>query len=104
MINHHIEHLLSFAQAAKRLPARGDGKQCHPNTVARWAREGLSGVVLESIRIGGRRFTSQEACQRFFESLTAVWDDSAASEPPRLTAAQLKAAEEAGRQLEAAGV
>ena len=70
MINHHNEHLLNFTQAAERLPPRGDGKPCHPNTVARWARLGLNGVILETIKVGGRRYTSQEACQRFFEDLT----------------------------------
>jgi hypothetical protein len=74
MIDFQKEILLSFSQAAKRLPQKDDGKPRHPNTVGRWAREGLDGVILETIRIGGRRYTSQEACQRFFEALTRASD------------------------------
>jgi uncharacterized protein YcbX len=70
MIDHEKERLLSLGQAAKRLPKRSDMKPVHPNTVARWARDGLHGKILETILIGGRRFTSVEACQRFFERLS----------------------------------
>lgn len=77
MIDHTQEHLLSFSQAAKRLPKRGDGRNVHPNTVARWTREGIRGIRLETIRVGTRCFTSVEACQRFFADLTT------AAQPPR---------------------
>lgn len=98
MIDHARETLLSFAQAAKRLPHRGDGKPCHPNTVARWAREGLGSVILESIRIGGRRYTSVEACQRFFEALTSG-DEVDSHHGP--SDSQRLAAGEAGLKLDA---
>jgi hypothetical protein len=74
MIDFQKEILLSFCQAAQRLPQGDDGKPCHYNTVRRWASEGLDGVILETIQIGGRRYTSQEACQRFFEALTRASD------------------------------
>lgn len=70
MINHENERLISLSQAAKRLPRRDDGQPVHRNTVARWARGGIAGVVLETLRVGRRRYTSIEACQRFFEALT----------------------------------
>lgn len=72
MIDHAKEQLISFAQAAKRLPAWNDGRSVSPNTIARWARNGIKGVLLESIHIGRRQFTSVEACQRFFAALTAA--------------------------------
>ena len=34
-------------------------------TVQRWIRRGASGAVLETARMGSRRFTSKEAIQRF---------------------------------------
>ena len=34
-------------------------------TVQRWIRRGASGAVLETARMGSRRFTSKEAVQRF---------------------------------------
>jgi hypothetical protein len=72
MIDHQTENLMSFSQAARHLPRSYTGRNLHPNTVARWTREGISGVVLETIKIGRRRFTSAEACQRFFEALTTA--------------------------------
>jgi len=35
----------------------------------RWALEGSRGVKLESIRIGGFRYTSAEAVQRFIAAM-----------------------------------
>ena len=41
------------------------------STARRWAKEGIDGVVLETVRLGGRRYTSHEAVARFFERLNA---------------------------------
>lgn len=99
MIDHAKEHLLSFGQAAKRLPRRSDESPVHPNTVARWTRAGIRGIVLETILIGNRRYTSIEACQRFFAALTT------AASPPRFDSAEHDASTiEAMRKLEAVGI
>ena len=42
----------------------------HPMTARVWARTGANGVVLESFKIGGRRFTTVEAIARFRERCT----------------------------------
>jgi len=54
------ENLITLTQATKILPGR-------PNvsTVWRWATHGCRGIQLETMKIGGRTFTSREALQRF---------------------------------------
>ncbi len=44
----------------------------HIVTVHRWARFGVAGVRLETLKIGARRVTSAEALFRFFEAVTAA--------------------------------
>ena len=63
------EELLSLSAAAKSLPGRP-----HVSTLCRWHRRGVRGVLLETIVIAGRRYTSAESLQRFAERSTAVTD------------------------------
>ncbi len=70
------ETLISFGQAARRLPPCREGKPVSPSTPFRWAKNGIrraDGVLvrLEAIRAGGRWLTSAEALARFCERLTA---------------------------------
>ncbi|MEQ8763208.1 MAG: DUF1580 domain-containing protein [Planctomycetota bacterium] len=46
-------------------------KRPHLATVYRWTTRGLQGIVLESVQIGGKRYTSLEAIQRFIERLSS---------------------------------
>lgn len=66
------ERLVTFAQAAKCLP---DDRRPSYTTWWRWSSRGCGGVRLETIVRGGRRLTSVEAVQRFFDALTARSDD-----------------------------
>ncbi|MCO6043323.1 DUF1580 domain-containing protein [Aeoliella sp. ICT_H6.2] len=50
--------------------ARQEG--LNPTTVWRWSTRGVRGVKLETMNIGARRFTTQEAYERFVERSTAV--------------------------------
>jgi hypothetical protein len=70
MIDMLAEELITMSAATRRLPARSGGKRPHPATVYRWAKQGVRGVKLESIRCGGSLCTSAEALQRFCEALT----------------------------------
>jgi hypothetical protein len=63
------ETLLTFTEAARSLP-----KRVHPSTIFRWKLRGVRGVRLESCVIGGRRFTSAEAIERFAAATTAAAD------------------------------
>ena len=97
MIDMHSEEMLSITAAAKSLPGRP-----HVSTLWRWINRGCRGIKLETLLIGGVRYTSREALQRFAERLTAV----ASGEPmPTRTSRQRKRAdEEADRILDAHGV
>lgn len=72
MIDFTTETVLTFTEAAQHLPSRRGGRKPHAATIARWSGNGLRGVVLETIRVGGTRCTSLEALQRFFDRLTAL--------------------------------
>lgn len=62
------EQLLSFGDASKLLPP---GSRPSYATWWRWHRRGVGGVKLETIRVGGKRYTTAEAMQRFIAALSA---------------------------------
>ena len=70
MIDIASETVVSFSKAARLLPARRRGRTPDPSTLYRWATQGLRGIVLETIQVGGQRCTSVEALQRFFDRLS----------------------------------
>ncbi|MGO8899479.1 MAG: DUF1580 domain-containing protein [Isosphaeraceae bacterium] len=51
------------------IPGRG-GKPVHPVTLSLWHRRGVRGVKLETLLIGGRRCTSIEALNRFYQAVS----------------------------------
>lgn len=69
MIDIQNETLRSLREASERLPGRP-----HVGTVVRWHREGVSGVRLETVVVGARRFTSDQALERFVERTTQAHD------------------------------
>lgn len=72
MINIGTDELLTLNAAAKRLPKGRTGKPVHVATLHRWASAGgLSGIRLETVKVGGVRYTSAEALERFVERCTA---------------------------------
>src|SRR4051812_32439228 len=58
MLDLETDHLLSLSNAGRHLPPRRCGRQPHPSTLYRWAKTGLRGTRLETIRIGGTLCTS----------------------------------------------
>ena len=90
------ESLLSLPEAARQLPSRP-----HHSTVWRWAEKGINGVMLETLRIGTRRFTSTEALQRFLE---AINEPAAPAPRPRTRRETAAAVARAERILKRAGV
>ena len=66
MIDTSTETLLLPAQAAQAAPSRP-----HAATIVRWMLTGVAGgLKLESVKVGGRRYTSREALERFIERCT----------------------------------
>lgn len=84
----------------QRLPVTAAGREIFrvsPVTAWRWALRGVGGIKLESIKIGGTRYTSREACQRFLERLNGV-------APQPTTAAPTTRADAAARRLDEIGI
>ena len=52
--------LLNLNQATNCFPVK-----CSRATLERWIRQGTRGVQLETIVVGNRRFTTEQAIQRF---------------------------------------
>lgn len=71
-IDINSESLLTFSVAARSLPG-----QPHVSTIHRWRLRGVRGIKLETALIGGIRYTSREALQRFSMRLTAAADGTA---------------------------
>ncbi len=65
MIDTNKETLLTIQQAAKSLPNRKGGRGLNFSTVWRWVLNGCRGHKLETVLVGGTRFTSHEAIERF---------------------------------------
>lgn len=63
------ESLLTLSQASKRVPGNP-----HVSSLHRWRLQGVHGVKLETVKIGGRRLTSAEALERFAARTTAAAD------------------------------
>ncbi len=72
------------------------------STVWRWAQRGVKGQRLETFCIGGRRFTTEEAFDRFVQRTTRIANGE--TQAPITTRQQAKAEAEAIRYLDEMGV
>lgn len=99
-IDIETERCIPLSQSPKYIPGKPNA-----STPYRWATVGVrGGIRLETLVVGGVRYTSIEAIQRFIERTTAA--SAGASAPlPRPTTRQRQAAiRQAERELERAGV
>lgn len=64
------ESLIPISEVPAHAPTRR-GRKLHNSTVYRWTTKGVRGHVLQSTMIGGVRYTSHEALQRFFSNSTS---------------------------------
>lgn len=76
MIDLRTEKLISLTDAA-RLPVL-QLLRVSEWSVRNWARRGVHGVKLETVRVGQRRCTSVEAVHRFVEAITLQADGAGA--------------------------
>ncbi len=97
MIEIYQEHMLKISQAVRELPGRPSVA-----TLWRWINCGVRGQKLETVLIGGIRFTSREALQRFVEATTAAADGRPA--PSRTSKQRAAAIKRAEKELDAAGI
>lgn len=91
------EEILTFQQAAERIPRRRAGRPAAPSTLHRWATAGMKGIQLETIQVGGTRCTSMEALERFFHRLStnsprarSVKDDARATTRSEVASRELE--------------
>ena len=71
-INIANEKPITFDEAGLLLPHHQKPSHC---TWWRWSRKGTYGVVLETVVVGGRRFTTAEAVHRWIVNTTAAATD-----------------------------
>lgn len=57
--------VLSLSEAAEVLPGK-----ISTSTIWRWATSGQRGILLDSLRIGGRIYTTRRALQSFCEAVS----------------------------------
>jgi len=71
MIDVTSETLILPTEVTQVLPKQ-KGKKTNLSTIYRWMQHGICGVRLEFVCIGGTRFTSTQALNRFFSKVTAI--------------------------------
>ncbi len=76
MIDPHAETLVPLNGA--RIPGNP-----HIATRWRWAMSGIQGVRLETVKVGGRRFTTDAAIRRFLAALNADHQGGVPDPPDR---------------------
>jgi hypothetical protein len=91
------EELLTFSQAARRLPRLRNDRPVSPATIWRWGTVGLRGVKLETTKVGSVNCTSVEALRRFLARLNGQ------PEPPSTTGKPSDCEDDVARQLTARG-
>jgi hypothetical protein len=64
------ETRLFVSEVPRHLPRGRGGRPVHLLTVLRWIRQGVRGVRLEALKLGGRWVTSREALARFMARLS----------------------------------
>ena len=75
------EELLTLAQAARR-DRPPDTRPLAPSTMWRWHSKGIAGARLETVCMGGTRYTSVEALQRFFDAVTLARSTQGVAQEP----------------------
>lgn len=83
----------------KDIPRR-NGAELNTATIHRWATDGRKGIRLETYQVGGVRYTSEAAVERFFERL-AVPGATTTTETP---SQRKRATARARGTLQAAGI
>lgn len=94
MIDINSETLVPIKKAATVIPGRP-----HIATVYRWINQRSN--PLETILVGGRRYTSREAVERFIERASSGVRDETPSQFSKRRQSEIEAAE---RELEEAGI
>ena len=71
MIDISSEPLIRLEDVRDYIPSSRKGKRLSKAVPYRWAKDGVRGVVLETVKVGGGRFTSLAALHRFIATTNA---------------------------------
>jgi hypothetical protein len=94
------ETRVPLSEASRHPLLRRPGKLLHRSAIERWRTKGCRGVVLETFKIGGTRYTTAEAIERFIERCSTPRATSETQTQGQIA----KAHAQAERELAAAGV
>lgn len=72
MIEFSEQAAVPVAEVPAYLPPGRGGRRVNSSTVIRWCLRGVRGVRLESVVVGGRRYTDRASIVRFIEATTAA--------------------------------
>ena len=100
MIDIHKEKLLTLAEAARHpsLPRRRQGKRPHVSSIYRYAKTGIRGVRLETVRFAGSLCTTEQALQRFCDRLSRTDFEAVVGDVPSPTKSSDRAAQKLSEQ------
>jgi hypothetical protein len=105
VIDTTLETLITFSEATSFAPSRHPGCKLSTTTIWRWAEHGVRGIKLESVYVGGSRYTSREALARFAAATTAVRQGGTPAPPPvPVPAHRRRDRERVERALDEAGI
>lgn len=99
MIDIQAETIVSISEAPQHIPGRPSMA-----TVWRWVLKGTRAGKLESILIGGRRYTSLEKIQMFAEQSTATAAADGDTPPARTSRQREREISRAEREATEAGI
>lgn len=97
MIDIFKDDLVNLHDLPDLLPVSRRGKKTHVSTVLRWALHGSRGHILETVSVGGSRYTTRAAVAKF---CAAVARGKPAAPAPAELVASAKAA---GAELDSLG-
>ena len=102
MIDLATEEVIPLDEAPAHLPRR-NGKKTNLATIYRW-KDPTREIPLETALVGGRRFTSVEALQRFVDRVTAAADAQAIESPSATSRESEEGIRRAESALEKSGI
>ncbi|GJM20470.1 MAG: hypothetical protein DHS20C15_03850 [Planctomycetota bacterium] len=82
MIDMQADTLVHLREVPDLLPRRR-GRKVHLSTVYRWTDRGVGGTKLETLKVGGVAYTSQEALARFIANLSGETQTTTSHAPSR---------------------
>ena len=95
------EDLLTLRQAAQLIPSRS-GRPIDVSSIWRWTLRGIKGKRLESVSLGGQKYTSRQALARFVSAINPSMEATAPA--ARTHAQRASGSVRAGEQLTRAGI